>query len=275
MPNPYIIVISCVTTETVMVSSPSIFYKADEVHLFRYIRDPGTASAKLYEDHFQSVCRQIRSSLPECLVTEHTDDPVYDLSRMVRALSVLYSRIRKEHPDAEVHANLSSGPSEFIAALGIFAFLNPDVKLFKVATRRYTVGAEEFMLLHYDGDGTTKGESAAEMKFLETMDKEGGFYESSGMGSCAKDALDFFVEDHYVIVVDTPEDVCVSCICEGKYDGIPFPFSETGEEYIRRTHEFLRSRTFRRWCVDIPVLWVDGMLPLEEQARAVEEFAGL
>ena len=157
MPNPYIIVISCVTTETVMVSSPSIFYKADEVHLFRYIRDPGTASAKLYEDHFQSVCKQIRSSLPECLVTEHTDDPVYDLPRMVRALSVLYSRIRKEHPDAEVHANLSSGPSEFIAALGIFAFLNPDVKLFKVATKRYTVGAEEFMLLHYDEDGSAVG----------------------------------------------------------------------------------------------------------------------
>ena len=38
MPNPYIIVISCVTTETVMVSSPSIFYKANEVYLFRYIR---------------------------------------------------------------------------------------------------------------------------------------------------------------------------------------------------------------------------------------------
>ncbi len=157
MPNPYIIVISCVTTETVMVSSPSIFYKANEVHLFRYIRDPGTASAKLYEDHFQSVCKQIRSSLPDCLVTEHTDDPVYDLPRMVRALSVLYSRIRREHPDAEVHANLSSGPSEFIAALGIFAFLNPDVKLFKVATKRYTVGAEEFMLLHYDGDGNAVG----------------------------------------------------------------------------------------------------------------------
>ena len=42
---PYIIVISCVTTETVMVSSPSIFYKADETHLVRFIRDSGTASA--------------------------------------------------------------------------------------------------------------------------------------------------------------------------------------------------------------------------------------
>ncbi len=151
MPNPYIIVISCVTTETVMVSSPSIFYKADEVHLFRYIRDPGTACAKLYEDHFQSVCKQIRSSLPECLVTEHTDDPVYDLPRMVRALSVLYSRIRREHPDAEVHANLSSGPSEFIAALGIFAYLDSYVfrTLFRWGMRKHADKGKKWIADRY------------------------------------------------------------------------------------------------------------------------------
>lgn len=40
-------------------------------------------------------------------------------------------------------------------------------------------------------------------------------------------------------------------------------------------YDFLRSRKFRRWCVDIPVLWVDGVLPLEEQAREVEAFVGL
>ena len=40
-------------------------------------------------------------------------------------------------------------------------------------------------------------------------------------------------------------------------------------------YDFLRSREFRRWCVDIPVLWVDGVLPLEEQAREVEAFVGL
>ena len=31
------------------------------------------------------------------------------------------------------------------------------MKLFKVATKRYNVGAEEFMLLHYDGDGNAVG----------------------------------------------------------------------------------------------------------------------
>ncbi len=86
----------------------------------------------------------------------------------------------------------------------------------------------------------------------------------------AQDALGLFVENHYVIVVDTPVDVCVSCIREGKYDGIPFPFSGSDDDYIHRTYDFLRSRTFRRWCVDIPVLWMDGMLPLEEQVRMAE-----
>jgi len=46
-------------------------------------------------------------------------------------------------------------------------------------------------------------------------------------------------------------------------------------DMIRCVREHLGSRMFRRWCVDIPVLWVDGMLPLEEQVSMVERFAGL
>lgn len=84
------------------------------------------------------------------------------------------------------------------------------------------------------GDGTTAGEFLAQRHFLETMDKESGFYESSGAGLVAQDALDLFVDNHRVVVVDTPEDVCVSCIREGKYDGIPFPFSGSDEEYVCR-----------------------------------------
>ncbi len=35
------------------------------------------------------------------------------------------------------------------------------------------------------GDGSPEGEFLAQMKFLETMDKEDGFYESSGAGMVA------------------------------------------------------------------------------------------
>ncbi len=65
------------------------------------------------------------------------------------------------------------------------------------------------------GDGTKAEEFQAQMRFLETMDEEGRFYESSGARLVAQDALDLFVENHYVIVVDTPEDVCVSHIRGG------------------------------------------------------------
>ena len=49
---------------------PFNFYKADEVHLFRYIRDLGTASAKLYEDHYREACNQILRSLPSCRIVD-------------------------------------------------------------------------------------------------------------------------------------------------------------------------------------------------------------
>ncbi|WP_400233679.1 hypothetical protein [Methanomethylophilus alvi] len=118
MSNPYIIVISCVTTETVMVSSPSIFYKADEVHLFRYIRDPRSKKSKLYRDHYNEVVRKVSTSLPSCRIIEHSDEPVYEVNRMARSLDKLYCRISKDNDDFRILANLSSGPSEFAAALG-------------------------------------------------------------------------------------------------------------------------------------------------------------
>jgi len=125
------------------------------------------------------------------------------------------------------------------------------------------------------GDGSSAGEFLAQRRFLETMGAKDGFYESSGAGLCAQDATEFFTDDHYVIVVDTPADVCVSRIRAGKYDGIPFPVRTSEEDMIRHVHDFLDSRMFRRWCVDLPVLRLDGMLPIGEQVKRVEEFSGL
>ena len=47
------------------------------------------------------------------------------------------------------------------------------------------------------------------------------------------------------------------------------------EEMIHHVHEFLNSRMFRRWCVDLPVLRLDGMLPIGEQMKRVDGFVGL
>lgn len=45
------------------------------------------------------------------------------------------------------------------------------------------------------GDGTSAGEFLAQREFLDTMDKEDGFYESSGAGMVAQDALEFLTAE--------------------------------------------------------------------------------
>jgi hypothetical protein len=127
---PYRIMIACVIVEVAMVASPAQ-YRSKEIRLFRYSRDSGSRKAKLYEDRYAEVARNINESLPSCAVTEHTDEPVYDLRRMSRSLDMMYNLVVREHPDCEILANVSSGPSEFAAALGIFSYLHPRVVLFK------------------------------------------------------------------------------------------------------------------------------------------------
>ena len=81
-----------------MVSSPVIHYNADEAHIFRYIRDPGTPRAKMYEDHYSETVRQITQALPNCKIISHEDHPIYDLHVMAGALESLRREILTAHP---------------------------------------------------------------------------------------------------------------------------------------------------------------------------------
>lgn len=146
----YRIMIACVTVEVAMVVSPALRYRPKEIHIFRYIRDSGSGRAKLYTDHYAEVVDELSHSLPDCTVIEHTDEPVYDFGRMSRSLDMVYNQTVREHPDCEILANLSSGPREFSATLGIFSYLHPRVTLFKVPTEEYAVGEEELQRYFYD-----------------------------------------------------------------------------------------------------------------------------
>ena len=148
--GPRDIMIACVTIEVAMVVSPVLKYKPEELHLFRFIRDPGSKKSKLYTDHFNEVLRKISSSLPSCRIIEHSDEPVYEVNRMARSFDKLYYRISKDNDDFRILANLSSGPSEFAAALGIFSYVHPCVVLFKVPTREYAVSQAMLEEFYYD-----------------------------------------------------------------------------------------------------------------------------
>lgn len=137
------VMFACVTVEVAMLVSPAVYYKPDEIHLFRFIRDPGTKRAELYEDHYMEVCRQLQEGLPDTDVIEHCSDPVYDFRAMAGKLGSLRISLLTEHPDARFLVNISSGPAELIAALGVFCFLNRDAIMFKVSTREYSISEED------------------------------------------------------------------------------------------------------------------------------------
>ncbi len=147
--------IACVTVEVAMVVSPALRYRPEELHLFRYIRDPGNRKSKLYTDHYKEVVRKIGRSLPSCHIIEHSDEPVYEVNRVARSLDKLYAKISADG-DFEILANLSSGPPEFSAALGIFSYVHPRVTLFKVPTREYAVPQSMLEQFYYD-DGVPVG----------------------------------------------------------------------------------------------------------------------
>ena len=125
------------------------------------------------------------------------------------------------------------------------------------------------------GDWTFRGETDAQNKFWDAMWR-GGFVECSGSGRFTERYLYCFRKrTQYIVVMDTPVDVCISRVRDDKYDGIPFPFHGTPEGYIRDVSEFLNSWHFNSMTQGIPVLRLNTNQSPTEQAKEVERFAGL
>lgn len=125
------------------------------------------------------------------------------------------------------------------------------------------------------GDGTLRGEAHSQIAFWDSM-TSGGFFECSGAGKfVAMYLADFRYRPQYIVVMDTLADVCISRIREGKYDGIPFPFSDSDEELIRTVSRYLSSELFKSNCEGIPTIYLDTSQSIAEQAKDVERFAGL
>ena len=125
------------------------------------------------------------------------------------------------------------------------------------------------------GDGTFEGEIDAQIRFGHAM-MDGGFFECSGSGRFTEYNLSANrYRPQYIVVMDASAEVCISRITEGKYNGIPFPFTDSNEDFIRSVSIFLSSERFARIRRGIPTLWLETDIPLNEQTEKVEKFTGL
>ena len=153
-------VLSCVTFETVMVSSPAIEYKADEVHIFHYAKT-SSVKADLYMDFFTETVRQIKEGLPNVNIVDHSESAVYDFRLMLRDILACVKEIAARYEDVDILINTSSGTSEFIAAGVIAAMMSKGkASAFTVRTNEFTVKEDDIKSVYYK-DGRPVGLSAS------------------------------------------------------------------------------------------------------------------
>jgi len=157
MGKKYKAMIACVTVDVKTVTEPIRFYKPDEVHLCYPQDSPSPVLCKLCRDHHDQVIREISEFEPEINVVEHNTSDIYSFREMAHRLGQINQSILKEHPDAIVYANVSSGAQEFSVALGVFGSLNPNVVMFRVMPVQQRLSEEKIAEVFYDEDGIARG----------------------------------------------------------------------------------------------------------------------
>lgn len=189
------IVIACVAFETVMNVDPAVYYGADEVHLFHYVR-PDSPSAHIYREFYGEVCKQLREKIPAIRIVEHDDDPVYDFQKMMRDLLIVIAGINEDYKGKSIGhhilINASSGTTEFSAAAIIAALMSENTSAFTVGTRSYTIPNDKVQELYYrDGRPvglTSETRDPRTIPSFEIDKPEDNMVKSLGMYAALRDA---------------------------------------------------------------------------------------
>lgn len=141
MTSEDIVVISCVTFETVKVVEPIKYYGANRAHIIHYVKDD-SESNRIYREFYDEVCRQL-DDIRNLEVIEHIAK-VYDYQAMLGAVV----RILNKECDSRVLINISSGTSEYSAAAMIASSMFTNASAFTVGTKEYTVDNEHIRELY-------------------------------------------------------------------------------------------------------------------------------
>jgi hypothetical protein len=138
-----VVIISCVTFETVKIVEPAKERGASRVHLIHYIRDPEDCKYSIYWKFYKEVCDRLSDSGID--VIEH-DAKVYDYHSMLRKVM----GIMKEEAGNRIMVNISAGTAEYAAAAMLASTMNPGTVPFTVGTREYTIPQDTLEDLYFE-----------------------------------------------------------------------------------------------------------------------------
>ena len=149
-----IVMIACVTFETVKVSDPVKYYRCDRVHIIHYVKE--TQKRTVFQEFYDQVCDTIRKENGDVEIVEHSKESVNDFGLMLsRVLSIIEQEQREG--GCRIYVNISSGSPDYTAAAAIGSMMSDNVIPFSVNSKGYSVGTEERIRDAYFRDGKPVG----------------------------------------------------------------------------------------------------------------------
>lgn len=131
------VMVACVTTEVVKITSPAEKLDIDRIHLLNHIRKatPGDNDQKVRQDFYESIYNENLKFFRErdIEVIEHTDAQVFKFDECFKTVYGILAEETKNR--SVVYVNISSGTPEYSAAAAIASMMVDGVELFTIGTK--------------------------------------------------------------------------------------------------------------------------------------------
>jgi len=145
------VVFACVSFETNKIVRPCIERKADEVHLYHYVKNPEEYRGTIYQQFYDRVEKLLRTSMKGVRIVEHVV-PIYDYISVQRDIDDTIRAIRSEDPESKIYLFASAGSDEYVGAVYCAAHQFENIDILAASTKEFTVSAERIRDFYYDGD---------------------------------------------------------------------------------------------------------------------------
>lgn len=165
-PERTVAVISCTTFETVKVSDPILFYKADRAHIIYTSQD--NASGTFYESLVDDIERQVLLKRKVDIIRHNS--VVYRYGIMLKEVNdIIRHEIEQYGESVDIYVNISSGSAEYAAAAMYACMMHPQAMPFTVRVKEHNIPIEKYRELMEEGAPFGDAKSVFDPKMVETF----------------------------------------------------------------------------------------------------------
>ncbi len=144
-----VVVVSCITFETVKVVSPIVHLRADRVYLLHYSEAEERGGKDVYSAFYEEVVDQLKTLMQ--LDDESIKEVNVKVFRFKEVLTALLEILQRERDQGNiVYVNVSAGSMEYAAAATLASMMVAGVKPVAVGVETYLIPNERIMEVYFE-----------------------------------------------------------------------------------------------------------------------------